>query len=132
MIDNGITVCASATRENTNQTDIEESKTMEMQLLGLLAWLRNDQENAESWLQKSVELEESLSYSYGPPFIQKPTHELYAEWLMDQHRPEDALKQYTLALKRGTNRSLILKGIQRAKLSIKNITQTRQILNSNS
>jgi hypothetical protein len=79
----------------------------------LLAWLNNDHINAEKWLKESVVLEESLSYSYGPPFIQKPTHELYAEWLLSQERTKDALAQYEIALKRGPNRRAILNGIDK-------------------
>ena len=112
-LDNAITVCASATREATRKTDITESKIMEMQLFSLLAWLNNDHINAEKWLKESVVLEESLSYSYGPPFIQKPTHELYAEWLLSQERAKDALAQYEIALKRGPNRRAILNGIDK-------------------
>ena len=114
VVNNGITVCASLTRENATQTNIEESRAMEMQLRGLRAWMEDDSTLAEQWLVKSVELEESLSYSYGPPFIQKPTRELYADWLLDQKRPVEALTQYELTLDRAKNRMLTLKGKQKA------------------
>jgi tetratricopeptide (TPR) repeat protein len=91
--DAGKTVCLSQTREEASRTDITESETMEMQLRGLRAWLDNDVEHAEKWLKRSAEMEDSLSYSYGPPFIQKPTHELYAEWLLAQQRPQEAIEQ---------------------------------------
>jgi hypothetical protein len=87
---------------------------METQLRGLRAWLDNDVEQAERWLKKSTEMEDNLSYSYGPPFIQKPTHELYAEWLLAQQRPQEALEQYDRALKRATKRVMTLEGKQRA------------------
>lgn len=112
--DAGKTVCLSQTREKANQTNIDQSRIMEMQLRGLHAWLDDDIEQAEQWLQKSTDLEDKLSYSYGPPFIEKPTHELYAEWLLAQDRPEEALKQFDLALKRATKRVMSLKGKQRA------------------
>ena len=112
--DAGKTVCLSQTREEASRTDIAESEIMETQLRGLRAWLDNDVEHAERWLKKSAEMEDNLSYSYGPPFIQKPTHELYAEWLLYQQKPEEALEQYDQTLKRATRRVITLRGKQRA------------------
>jgi tetratricopeptide (TPR) repeat protein len=112
--DAGKTVCLSQTREEASRTDITESEIMETQLRGLRSWLDSDVEQAEQWLKKSAEMEDSLSYSYGPPFIQKPTHELYAEWLVAQQRPEEALEQYDRTLKRATKRVMTLEGKQKA------------------
>ena len=39
---------------------------------------------------------------------------MYAEWLLAQERPEEALEQYDLALKRVTKRVMTLKGKQKA------------------
>ena len=110
----GITVCASLSSENASQTNISESMVMEMQLHALRSWLDNDLVETERWLLESVQLEESLSYSFGPPFIQKPTRELYADWLMEHDRPLDALTQYEKTLERNNNRALALKGKQKA------------------
>ena len=67
---------------------------------------------AEEHLQKSIELQESVSYSYGPPSIQKPTRELYADWLAGMGRYKEAETQYTLAEKAGPKRRLITEGIE--------------------
>jgi hypothetical protein len=83
----------------------ETEITME-QLKALMAWLQDDPENAELHLKRSIELEEGLSYSYGPPVIQKPTHELYADWLMTQGREDEARVQYESTLKRAPKRKL--------------------------
>ncbi len=108
--DSNLKMCSGATRETANETNIKESKTMEYQLRGLLAWLENDKEITESWLKKSVDLEESLSYSYGPPFIKKPTPELYAAWLFEQDRYEEALTYFDQTLERAPKRRLALEG----------------------
>jgi len=118
-ISSGFAVCAASSRGIPNQTDIDESRIMKTQLLALRAWNDNSEET-EQLLKKSVELQESLSYSYGPPFIQKPTHELYADWLLENNRPEEAIKQYDYSLKRGTKRLLPLKGIKKATSLIAN------------
>ncbi len=101
---NDFKVCLSSSRQEATQTDINEAKVMESQLKALQAWLADDQVKTESWLKKAVALEEELSYSFGPPFIQKPSHELYGDWLLLQNRPEEARQQYELALKRGPGR----------------------------
>ena len=114
LADTNITVCTSQTREEAIQSDIDESETMALQLLALSSWLENDMENAESWFLKSIEKEESLSYSYGPPFIQKPTHELYADWLMYNDRFKEAHMHYKLTLHRAPNRVKAMKGMEQA------------------
>ena len=106
----GIKVCASVSRGDVTQTDIDESQIMHMQIKALRSWLDNDKETTEDWLKKSVALQESLSFSYGPPFIQKPTHELYAEWLAENNRFDEAIEQYDLTLKRAKNRTVTLEG----------------------
>jgi hypothetical protein len=115
LVDTTITVCTSLTGEEANQSDIDESETMAMQLQALSYWLIDDQGRTAEWFKMSIEKEESLSYSYGPPFIQKPTHELYADWLMEHGRADEALQHYMLTLKRAPNRVKALEGIEKAK-----------------
>lgn len=112
----GFTVCASASRETPDQTDINESIIMKTQLMGLRAWMNNELVEAEKRLKESVTLQNQLSYSYGPPFIQKPTEELYAEFLISQNRPKEAIELYESSLKKGTKRLAALKGIKKSAL----------------
>ena len=132
LVDTNITVCTSQTREEAIQSDIDESEAMAMQLMALSSYLDNDLENAEIWFIKSIEKEENLSYSYGPPFIQKPTHELYADWLMENNRFDEALEQYKLTLKRAPNRVIALKGIESATAHINKtlVMNTRESMNT--
>tara|TARA_R110002049_G_scaffold44064_5_gene129196 strand:+ start:4946 stop:6520 length:1575 start_codon:yes stop_codon:yes gene_type:complete len=119
LVDNlksGFTVCASASRETPNQTDISESIIMKTQLMALKSWMDKDLVETERWLKESVNLQNELSYSYGPPFIQKPTEELYAEFLIEQNRPQEAIELYESSLKKGTKRLAALKGIKKAAL----------------
>lgn len=121
LVDNiksGFAVCATTTRETPSQSDIDDAIVMKTQLLALRAWKSGNKSKTEQWLKKSVELDEQLSYSYGPPFIQKPTHELYAEWLLENNRPEEAIKQYEYSLKKGTKRVVSLNGIKKSALMI--------------
>ncbi len=108
-------LCSAVTRDEATEMDLKESEIRQNQLLALRAELNKDPKLAEEHFIKSIDIEKSISYSYGPPSIQKPTHELYADWLLNQNRKEEAVKQYELALKNGPKRLRILKGIENSK-----------------
>ncbi|MCF6223633.1 MAG: hypothetical protein L3J34_07885 [Flavobacteriaceae bacterium] len=104
--------CSSADRDETSPSMLTETKVRLNQLLALQAWLKNEGKLTEKYLVQSIELDESLSYSYGPPVIKKPSHELYGDWLVSQNRLEEANKQYHLTLKRAPKRRLALEGVK--------------------
>ena len=97
-------LCSNVSRADASQMDITEAEIRKEQLLGLASWLDEDTEKAEQHLLKSIELFESISYSYGPPHIQKPVRELYADWLMVQERQAEAKEQYEKTLQIGPER----------------------------
>ena len=130
----GSAMCGSSSRYLPNQLDIDQTQIFEMELRALYAQLENDKEETENWLKKACELQESISYSYGPPSILKPTFELYGDWLLVQNRPKEALKQYEKAWERGPNRAAILKGKIKAyeqMNDLENIELTKQNLAKN-
>jgi tetratricopeptide (TPR) repeat protein len=100
------TFCSGASRDDTTPSMLIETEITMEQLKALKAWMEDDVEKTEAHLKRSIELEEDLSYSYGPPVIQKPTHELYADWLMTQERQDEARIQYENTLKRAPKRKL--------------------------
>lgn len=108
-------LCSGVSRDEASKMDLKESEIRQNQLMALRAELNNDPKLAEEHFIKSIDIENSISYSYGPPSIQKPTHELYADWLLIQKRKEDATKQYELALKNGPGRLRVLEGIENTK-----------------
>jgi tetratricopeptide (TPR) repeat protein len=108
-------LCSAVTRDEATEMDLKESEIRQNQLMALRAELNNDLKLAEEHFIKSIDIENSLSFSYGPPSIQKPPHELYADWLLTQNRNEEAAEHYSLALKNGPGRLRILKGIENTK-----------------
>ena len=108
-------LCSGATRGDLTNSDVVEANIRRHQLMGLKADLKNDSETAEEHFKTAIDLQSSISYSYGPPHIQKPVYELYADWLLTQNRKEEAGEQYTLSLKSGPKRRLALGGIETAK-----------------
>jgi hypothetical protein len=70
----------------------------------LIAEQQNDLTNAEKLLRQAVALEETLPIAFGPPTIDKPTHELLGEFLLRRGRKADANSEFDLALKRTPGR----------------------------
>lgn len=116
------TLCSNVTRAEAAPSDIVTSKARQRQLLALREDLAARHDTAEEHLLKSIELQESISYSYGPPSIQKPTRELYADWLVTMGRYKDAEVQYALAEKAGPKRRLIKAGIENLSQSLNDQT----------
>ena len=110
----GFASCANLTRETATRTDLKLAEVMVLQMKGLYAWLESDGETTENYLTQAVDLENQLTYSYGPPVVQKPTQELYADWLMTQERTAEALDAYKRTLKRAPKRSKALQGVLKA------------------
>ena len=105
-------VCSNVSGEEATQTDFVKSKIRLNQLKGLRANMSSNFMVAEEHFIKSIDLESSISYSYGPPSIQKPTHELYADWLLVQKRYSEAEAQYKLALDLAPKRRLLMIGVE--------------------
>lgn len=65
---------------------------------GLLAEQAGDFAGAEKLLRQAVSLEEKLPIAFGPPAIDKPTHELLGEFLLRRGRKDEAHSQFERAL----------------------------------
>jgi pentatricopeptide repeat protein len=116
ITEKGLALCAGAggMSDTPNQLDVDQAYVMELQLRGFLAGLEDHEEEAEKFLKQAAMLEENVSYSYGPPPIVKPSHELYGEWLLQTNHPEEAQVQFEKALERGPKRVLSLLGQKQA------------------
>lgn len=124
----GIALCNSGRYESkANQLDVDQANVMEMELRALAASLRGNNEEADTWLKKATELEQRISYSYGPPSVVKPSFELYGEWLVEQGRAEEALKQFDNSLQRAPKRILSLRGKLTAAKMLNNETLQNEI-----
>ena len=77
----------------------------------LLAEQENDLAGAEKLLRQAVALEETLPISFGPPTIDKPTHELFGDFLLRRGRKDEARVEFDKALARTPGRRLPLAGL---------------------
>lgn len=108
-------LCSGASRGETTRTDLIEVRIRQNQLQALRATMDNNATLAEEHFLKAIELDQSISYSYGPPSIQKPTYELYADWLLSQGRMEEAVAQYEQTLVIAPKRLHAVKAMEKAK-----------------
>jgi len=127
--DAGIALCNSggASRENATKLDIDLSHVIEMELRAMSAWMQNDLITTEKWMKDAATLEESVSYSYGPPVVVKPSHELYGEFLIASGRANDAVVQFDKALQLAPKRLLSLRGKLKAATMLNDAQQMREI-----
>ncbi|MDX1684997.1 MAG: hypothetical protein R3275_07155 [Saprospiraceae bacterium] len=104
----GAKMCSGVSwvNQKASRQDIQNATTMELQLKSLLAKLEGRSSETEMFLIKAVEMEDSTPHMFGPPTVVKPSHEMYAEWLMQQGRSEEAVKQYEASLERAPGRRL--------------------------
>lgn len=111
-LDAGMALCSSggASRENTTPKGLQIAEIMELELKALIAWKTGDIADAEKYFQKATVLENEVGSAAGPPTIVRPSHELYAEFLIANGRPEEAIQQYKAALKLAPNRTKSVKG----------------------
>lgn len=76
----------------------------------LMAELDRDFAGAERLLLQAVTLEEKLPIAFGPPTIEKPTHELLGEFLLRRGRKDEAHDEFRKAVARTPGRRLAEQG----------------------
>lgn len=111
-------LCSNASRADASPSDIVGATIRKYQLMALRENLDGTKAMAEQHFLKSIALQNSISYSYGPPLVQKPVYELYANWLMQQGRYKDADAHLKLAAKSGPGRRLVREGVEKIKANV--------------
>jgi len=109
-----VSSCMSVNGNTANLLDVQQAEVMELELRTLQAWIKKDTTATENFFKQATTLENSISYSFGPPVIVKPSNEMYGEWLLEMNRPKEALDQFNLTLKGAPNRVLSLQGKMKA------------------
>lgn len=106
--------CGSVNAYNPNLLDVQYAEVMEMELQALSSHLKKDSAATDRWFRQATTLENSVSYSFGPPSVVKPSNEMYGEWLLEMNRPSDAATQFELALKAAPGRTISINGLAAA------------------
>jgi tetratricopeptide (TPR) repeat protein len=83
-----------------------------LEVRALLAEQEGDLAGAERLLRQAVGLEEKLPIAFGPPTIEKPTHELLGEFLLRRGRKDGAHAEFEKALVLTPGRRLAEQGFE--------------------
>lgn len=109
---NNFRICSNLPLEG--QTGLEDelilAEVLEWNIQALKAMKSGKLEEAETFINKAVELEDKTRYAPGPPVVLKPSHEIYGELLSLMNNHTQAVEQFDLALQHAPGRSLSLLG----------------------
>ncbi len=83
-----------------------------LEVRALLAEQEGDLAGAERLMLQAVGLEDKLPIAFGPPTINKPSHELLAEYLLRRGRKDEAHSEFERALARTPGRRIAEQGFQ--------------------
>jgi uncharacterized membrane-anchored protein len=107
-------------------SDAKTAEIMIEQLQAVLLRAGGKKAEGSRLLAKTADLEETLSYDFGPPVPVKPAHELYAEALLEDGKPQEAIKQFQLSLAREPKRMLSLRGLAKAQTAAGDATSAQR------
>jgi tetratricopeptide (TPR) repeat protein len=97
-----------------DQAPRTRARVLEMQLGALIQNADGGGTAAIDRLREAAAIEEKTPFEFGPPFIDKPSHELLGETLLAAGRAKDARAAFEAALARTPGRTTSLMGLMRA------------------
>ena len=83
-----------------------------LEIRALLAELEGDLAGAERLMLQAVSLEDKLPIAFGPPTIDKPSHELLGEFLLRRGRKDEAHAEFEKGVARTPGRRLTAQGFE--------------------
>jgi hypothetical protein len=99
---------------------------LEQELTAVVAVMERKGDDAVRVLTEAARAEERMPFEFGPPFIDKPTHELLGDVLMKLHRSVEAVTAYEAALARAPRRIPALRGLAAAADAAGNAARAEQ------
>jgi tetratricopeptide (TPR) repeat protein len=101
------------TREDSGGQYGTRATILEQQLRAVILTEEGRAEEAIALVRKAVDAEESLPFIFGPPFVDKPSHELLGELLLESGRADEAREAFETALSRTPERVTAQGGLAR-------------------
>jgi tetratricopeptide (TPR) repeat protein len=99
----------------TDMTYANRPAVLEMQLEGLLQIAEGDIEAGIERIVEAAADEAGLPFAYGPPAIDKPSHELLGELLLEAGRAAEAEAAFRTAVERTPGRVPAVRGLESAR-----------------
>jgi tetratricopeptide (TPR) repeat protein len=92
----------------------ERAEILVLELAARIALAEGRNGEAIELARRAAALEEAMPFAFGPPLVDKPSHELLGELLLALDRPAEAQAAFTQALARAPERTASLLGLARA------------------
>ena len=102
----------------TDETYQRRPEVLELQLEGLALIAEGRDAEGLARIESAAALEGQLPFTYGPPAIDKPSHELLGELLLEAGHSEEAAEAFATAVARTPGRIPAVQGYQTAKSSL--------------
>jgi tetratricopeptide (TPR) repeat protein len=102
------------TREDSGGQYGKRASILERQLRAVILAEEGRVEDAIALVREAVAEEESLPFIFGPPYVDKPSHELLGELLLASGRAGEAREAFVTALSRTPERITAQSGLTRA------------------
>ena len=107
-------IAAAKARHDASPLRVESEKRagiLDLELQAAIQSADNHRDQAVALLRRATALEDKLAYAFGPPMVDKPSHELLGEELLALHRGPEARTEFQRALKTMPRRPLALRGL---------------------
>jgi tetratricopeptide (TPR) repeat protein len=97
--------------------DQKRAQVLDLELQGLISLGGGKDDAAITLLRRATAVEDSMPYAFGPPYIDKPSHELLGEALLQLGRGKEAIAEFRRSLKDTPLRPVALRGLAQAQES---------------
>lgn len=112
--------------EMGSPADAQAAEIMQLELAATIAFSEGQTQSALQTMSDAAEIEDRLSFQFGPPIPVKPVRELYGEFLLQLKQYDKAREQFSLALERAPGRVLSLIGMARSEAGQGNLEEARK------
>lgn len=86
-------------------------QVMEKELQAAILNAQGKKDDALRLMKEATAVEDSMTFEFGPPLPVKPSHELFAEFLLEAGQYKEAQDEFNKALARAPRRTLSLQGL---------------------
>ncbi|HEY7159797.1 MAG TPA: hypothetical protein VH815_00995, partial [Acidobacteriota bacterium] len=86
-------------------------QVMEKELQAAILNAQGKKDDALRLMKDATAIEDSMTFEFGPPLPVKPSHELFAEFLLEAGKYKEAQDEFNKALARAPGRTLSLQGL---------------------
>ena len=99
-------------------------RILQLELHALVLNATGDSLKALESVREAARADDTLPMPFGPPLTVKPPHELLGELLLARRRPDEARREFELALARTPQRARALLGLARAERALGHTAQS--------